>query len=55
LISADFSEGSLKMAAFTLLVMTVSSTYSPVPSCFDVEAHPKREARTMTKKKVAID
>ena len=40
LISADLSVGSLKIAALTLPVMTVSSTYSPVPSCFAVEAQP---------------
>ena len=49
LISADFSEGSPKTAAFTLVVMTVSSRYSPVPSCLGVEAHPRREiSRTAT-------
>ena len=40
MISADFSVGSLKIAGLTLLVMTVSSMYSPVPSCFAVEAQP---------------
>src|SRR5450631_237073 len=40
LISADFSDGSLKIAVLTLPVMTVSSTYSPVASCFGVEAQP---------------
>jgi hypothetical protein len=39
LISADFSIGSLKTAALTLVVMTLSSTYSPVPSCFGVDEH----------------
>ena len=42
LISADFSDGSLKTAIFTLVVMTVSSTYSPVPSFVGVEAHPRQ-------------
>src|SRR5689334_20577648 len=40
LISADLSVDSLRMAAFTLVVMTVSSTYSPVPACLVVEAQP---------------
>src|SRR5512143_4018080 len=31
------------MAAFTLVVMTESSTYSPVPSFVDVDAHPTTE------------
>jgi hypothetical protein len=51
LISADFNEASLKISALTLPVKTVSSTYSPVPSCFEVEAHPNSEARTTTKNK----
>src|SRR5258706_8192564 len=51
LISADFREGSLKTSAFTFVVMAVSSIYSPVPSCFDVDAQPTNEARrTVTKK-----
>jgi hypothetical protein len=44
LISADLSVGSFKMAALTLLVMTVSSTYSPVPSYVRVEAQPSAMA-----------
>jgi hypothetical protein len=38
LISADLSVGSLIIAAFTSVVITVSSTYSPVPSCPAVDA-----------------
>src|SRR6185503_8947263 len=53
LISADFSVGSLKTAVFTLVVMTVSSTYSPVPSCLGVEAHPRKEVSRTAKQKVA--
>jgi hypothetical protein len=53
LISADFSEGSPKTAAFTLVVMTVSSRYSPVPSCLGVEAHPRKEISRTAKQKVA--
>src|SRR5664279_1059238 len=40
LISADLSVASLRIAALTLVVMTVSSTYSPVPSCLAVDAQP---------------
>ncbi|EEF26946.1 conserved hypothetical protein [Ricinus communis] len=40
LISVDFRVGSLKMLALTLVVMTESSTYSPVPSLVAVEAQP---------------
>src|SRR3954467_8463584 len=43
LISATLSDGSAKIAAFTLLVITESSTYSPVPSRVDVEAQPIME------------
>src|SRR3989339_1553827 len=39
-ISRDFRVGSLNIAAFTLLVMTLSSMYSPVLSCVEVEAQP---------------
>src|SRR3989338_9897612 len=51
LISADFKVGSLNMAALILVVMTVSSTYSPVPSWVEVDAHPRTEASAMMKKK----
>jgi len=52
LISADFSDGSLKIAAFTLVVMTVSSKYSPVPSFVDVPAHQSNEASRIAEMKV---
>ena len=51
LIWADFRVGSLKIAAFTLVVMTVSSTYSPVPSCLDVDAQPSMDTNRTAKKK----
>src|SRR5256885_16389999 len=54
LTSADFSEGSLKIAAFTLVVMTVSSKYSPVPSCLGVDAHP-RSSKVTGKKPPELD
>jgi hypothetical protein len=35
----------------TFVVMTVSSTYSPAPSCFEVDAHPtKKVNKTMNDK-----
>lgn len=40
LISATFKLGSLRIAVFTLVVITVSSIYWPVLSCFAVEAQP---------------
>jgi len=52
LISADFNIGSLKIAALTLVVMTLSSTYSPVPSCFGVDEH-ATEVSSVTARKVA--
>src|SRR5215208_8249817 len=42
LISADLSIGSLKIAAFTEVVIAVSSMYWPVLSCLCVEAQPAR-------------
>jgi len=36
----DFSPGSAKMAALTFVVIVVSSTNPPVPSCFAVDAQP---------------
>jgi hypothetical protein len=41
LIWNTFREGSFKIAAFTLVVIAESSTYSPVPSRVGVDAHPK--------------
>ena len=38
------------MAALTLLVMTLSSTYSPVPSCFCVDAQPTAVSNVRAKK-----
>jgi hypothetical protein len=38
LISELFKPGSSKIADLTLVVMTLSSTYSPVPSCVRVDA-----------------
>jgi hypothetical protein len=38
------------MAALTLLVMTLSSTYSPDPSCFCVDAQPTAVSNVMAKK-----
>jgi len=40
LISVDFKVGSFTIAAFTLVVIHESSTYSPVPSVFEVDAQP---------------
>jgi hypothetical protein len=37
LISADFKVGSSRIAAFTLVVMTLSSKYCPVLSCVGVD------------------
>src|SRR5450631_1828574 len=47
LISVDFNDGSSRIAAFTLVVMTESSKYSPVPSWLGVAAHPSMEASRM--------
>src|SRR6185369_2017292 len=47
LISDDLSIGSLKIAAFTEVVMAVSSMYWPVLSCRCVEAQPARVVRAM--------
>jgi hypothetical protein len=47
----DFKEGSWKTAALTFVVITVSSIYSPVPSCFEVEAQPKKEANRTANRK----
>src|SRR5512139_324415 len=38
------------MAAFTLVVMTVSSTYSPVPSVFGVPAQPTTDTSAKARK-----
>src|SRR4051812_21262395 len=35
------------MAVFTLVVMTLSSTYCPVPSCVRVDAQPEAASRTV--------
>lgn len=53
LISIDFSEDSLKIAAFTLVVNTVSSMYSPVHSLLVVDAHPTTVVITIAKRKAA--
>mgnify|MGYP006195987393 CR=1 FL=1 len=36
--------------AFTLVVMMLSSTYSPVPSCFEVAAQPTAPASATARK-----
>ena len=41
-ISLTFNEAVLRIAAFTLVVMTVSSMYSPVPSLVLVAPQPIR-------------
>ena len=41
LIWNTFSAGSLKIAAFTLVVIVESSTYSPELSRVGVDAHPR--------------
>lgn len=45
LVSADFSEGSLKTAALTFVVRIVSSRYSPVPSFVGVAAQPAKRSQ----------
>jgi hypothetical protein len=40
---------SFRIALLTFVVITESSTYSPVPSFVDVEPHPQAEARTMVR------
>jgi hypothetical protein len=42
------------MLVFTLAVITESSKYSPVPSCFAVEAQPRKETRSKTRKNLVI-
>jgi len=37
------SEGSLKIAVFTFVVIKLSSKYSPVLELFDVDAQPSAE------------
>lgn len=54
LISADFSVGSLKIAALTLVVIMVSSTYSSVLSRVVVPAQPSRAASSSTAMKPRI-
>src|SRR5271157_5991121 len=54
LISADFSDGSFITAALTFVVMTLSSTYSPVPSCLGVDAQPKQEASKSIRKSSVV-
>src|SRR4030095_13767126 len=49
LISLTFSVASLKIAVLTFVVITESSTYSPVPSFVAVEPHPQAEANTMVR------
>jgi hypothetical protein len=44
LISLTFRVASLRIAAFTFVVITESSTYSPVPSRDCVAPHPQLEA-----------
>jgi len=51
LISADFKDGSLNIAALTLVVMAVSSMYSPVLSWVRVAAQPKEKANIAARKK----
>src|SRR5688572_28480050 len=49
-MSVTLSVGSLKICAFTLVVIQVSSMYSPVLDCCDVEAQPSAETiRAITK------
>jgi hypothetical protein len=50
LISADFRDGSLKIAAFTFVVINESSMYSPVPSVLgpDVQAAANTSANMPT-------
>src|SRR5687768_17960983 len=49
-MSVTLSVGSLKICAFTLVVIQVSSMYSPVLDCCDVEAQPSAETiRAMMK------
>src|SRR3954467_9923213 len=52
LISADLRFGCSKIAVFTFVVITVSSTYSPVPSDREVEAQPMVAAAARTARKV---
>src|SRR3954467_15967356 len=52
LISADLRFGSPKIAVFTLVVITESSTYSPVPSDREVEAQPMVAAAARIARKV---
>jgi hypothetical protein len=51
LISVDFKVGSLNMAALTLVVITLSSKYSPVPSCVEVDAQPSENSNARPIKK----
>jgi hypothetical protein len=52
LISADFRVGSLKIAALTFVVITVSSKYSPVPDCFAFDAQPTQEIIRIVKRNI---
>lgn len=47
LISDNFKVGSLKIAALTFAVITLSSIYSPVLSVLDVDAHPSIDMNNM--------
>jgi hypothetical protein len=48
---ADFSDDSSNTAVLTFVVMTESSTISPVPSCVGVDAQPMIEDITSVTKK----
>src|SRR3984893_2878501 len=52
LISLTFRVESLKIAAFTFVVITESSTYSPVPSFVAVEPHPQADANNIVRTRI---
>ena len=52
LISVALKAGSLIMAALTLVVITLSSTYFPVPARVGVEEHPVDTRNTSALKNV---
>ena len=52
LISLTFRLESLKIAVFTFVVITESSTYSPVPSFVAVDPHPQADATTMARTRI---
>src|SRR6185437_4700768 len=52
--SETLRPGSLKMAVFTFVVITLSSTYWPLPSSMRVDAQPRAVVRNTAQKSMVV-